>query len=308
MALVQKSKTLSLNDFKPIRLEDKHIFDKHYEKYPQVHSDNVFTTMISWMEYGDYHYALLEDNIVIMTKVNNLIQFRLPMGKHDPDLSSQVFKLAFKEASSPPIVLIDMETKNWLSKNFPRLKFYPDRDYFDYVYLASDLADLPGTAYAKIRNRLNKFKKNYAYTTEPISEDNINEVRDFLRRWCLWKNCESDPILENEKKAILYSTSRFFELGLSGIAIRINERVESIAVFERMGPDTALVHYEKGSPDYDGIYKAINAETAKILQKDFRFINRESDMDLPGLRQAKMSYNPHHMVEVFHMDRQDMVF
>jgi hypothetical protein len=69
-----------------------------------------------------------------------------------------------------------------------------------------------------------------------------------------------------------------------------------------------VVHYEKGSPDYDGIYKAINSETAKILQKDIKFINRESDMNLPGLRQAKMSYNPHHMVEVSHVDRQDMIF
>lgn len=273
-----------------------------------MHSDNVFTTMISWMEYSNYHYTYLEDNIVIMTKVNNLIQFRPPMGKRNLDLFNQVFRLALKEASSPPIVLIDVETKNWLSEKFPKLKFSPDRDYFEYVYLASDLAELPGTAYAKIRNRLNKFKKNYSYTIETISEENIDEMRAFLKRWCLWKNCESDPILENERKAIIYSMAHFFELGLSGIAIRINEKIEALAVFEKMSPNTALVHYEKGSPDYDGIYKAINAETAKILQKDFKFINRESDMDLPGLRQAKMSYNPHHMVEVFHVDRQNMLF
>lgn len=273
-----------------------------------MHSDNVFTTMISWMEYSNYHYAYLDDNIVIMTKVNNEIQFRPPIGKRNLDMFNQVFKLALKEASSPPIVLVDVETKGWLAEKFPKFKLSPDRDYFEYVYLASNLAELPGTAYAKIRNRLNKFKKSYAYTTEAISEHNVDEAREFLRRWCLWKDCGSDPILENERKAIIYSMAHFFELELSGIAIRINEKIESIAVFEKMSPDTALVHYEKGSPDYDGIYKAINSETAKILQKDIKFINRESDMDLPGLRQAKMSYNPHHMVEVFHVDRQDMIF
>jgi len=264
--------------------------------------------MVSWMEYSNYHYVHLDDNIVIMTKVNNEIQFRPPIGKRNLDLFNQVFKLALKEASSSPVVLIDSETNNWLAEKFPKFKLSPDRDYFEYVYLASNLAELPGTAYAKIRNRLNKFKKSYEYTTEAITENNVGEVREFLRRWCLWKDCGSDPILENERKAIIYSMAHFFELGLSGIAIKINERIESIAVFEKMSPDTALVHYEKGSPDYDGIYKAINSETAKILQKDIKFINRESDMDLPGLRQAKMSYNPHHMVEVFHVDRQDMIF
>ena len=133
------------------------------------------------------------------------------------------------------------------------------------------------------------------------------EIHEFLKRWCLWKDCESDPILENEKKAILYSMKHFFDLNLSGITIRINDAIESIAVYEQMNPDTAVVHYEKGSPDYDGIYKTINQETAKILMNDFKFINRESDMGIPGLRKAKMSYKPHHMVEVYTIDKQSIM-
>ena len=136
----------------------------------------------------------------------------------------------------------------------------------------------------------------------------MDSVRKFLRRWCLWRDCESDSILENEKKAILYSMAHFFELELSGIALLVNDKIEAISVFERINLDTAVVHYEKGSPDYDGIYKAINQETALILQKDFKFINRESDMGLPGLRKAKMSYHPHHMIEVFHVERENISF
>lgn len=302
------SQPLLLDNFKLVKLEDKPLIDKHYIKYPPIHSDNLFTTMVSWKDYGNYHYTLFEDNLIIMTKVDNNIQFRPPIGKYDKDIVQQVLQLAKKEGSDPPIVIIDTQTKDFISKNFPELEFKPDRDYFDYVYLASDLAELPGTPYSKIRNRLNKFKKNFLYTVEIISDENMDEVREFLKRWCLWKDCESDPILENEKKAVLYSVSHFFELGLSGINLRINGVIEAIAVYEKMSDDTALVHYEKGSPDYDGIYKAVNQETAKILQKKFKFINRESDMDLPGLRKVKMSYRPHHMVEVYHLDKQSLLF
>ena len=73
-----------------------------------------------------------------------------------------------------------------------------------------------------------------------------------------------------------------------------------------MNPDTVIVHFEKGSPDYDGIYKAINQETAKIVQKYAKYINRESDMGIPGLRKAKMSYRPHHMIEVFSISKEDI--
>jgi len=192
-------------------------------------------------------------------------------------------------------------------ENYPKLDFKPFRDGFDYIYLATDLADLSGTKYSKIRNRLNQFKKNFSYNIEKISKSNLNEVKDFLKRWCLWKDCDSDILLENEKKAILFSMDHFEKLDLSGIAMRINDKIEAISVYEKMTSEMAVVHYEKGSPDYDGIYKAINQETAKILQKNFRFINRESDMNIPGLRKAKMSYHPHHMVEVFNLAKKGIL-
>jgi len=294
---------LSIDDFKPVTLEDKHLFDTHYKRYPPVHSDNVFTTIISWMEYAKYHYTFLQDNLIIRTKLENVLRFRPPIGKYDRDIFQQVLKLAKREKSDYPLGVIDTQTKNWLSKEYPKLEFTSHRNYFDYVYLASDLAELPGTAYRKIRNRLNKFKRNYAYTTEKIAEVNMDEVRTFLKRWCLWKDCESDPLLENEKKAIMFSMANFFELELSGIAIRIDGKIEAISVYEQMNPDTVVIHYEKGAPDYDGVYKAINAETAKLIQKEFKFVNREPDMGLLGLRKAKMSYRPHHMVEVYHIAR-----
>jgi hypothetical protein len=258
------------------------------------------------MEYSKYKYALVNDNIIIMSNIRNKIQFRPPSGEKRKDLFEQVLNLAKKQDSEFPFGVISIETKEWLSNIYPNLEFIPKREYFDYVYLTSDLAELSGSSYSKIRNRVNKFKRNFTYEVEKITENNMNEVQEFLKRWCLWKDCESDPLLENEKKAILFSMNHYFDLGLSGIAIIIEGKIEAIAVFEAMNNDTAVVHYEKGSPDYDGIYKIVNQETAKILQNDFRFINRESDMDLPGLRRAKMSYRPHHLIEIFNINKKSI--
>jgi hypothetical protein len=192
---------LSLDDFKRISLEDKPVFDKHYIKYPPTHSDDLFTTMISWMEYSNYHYAIIDENIVIMTQLNNMTRLRPPSGKKNVELLRQVLRLAKQEGTDTPFGVANTSTKEWILENFPKLRFQEHRDYFDYVYLASDLADLPGSGYSKIRNRLNKFKKNHEYSIEAISEENMNEVNEFLKRWCLWKDCDSDVILANEKKS-----------------------------------------------------------------------------------------------------------
>jgi hypothetical protein len=303
-----KSKILSIDDFESITLEDKPIFDNHYEKYPPTHSDNVFTSLISWMQYSKYRYAEYEDNLIIMSQIQDDIRFRPPVGQRNKEVFNQLLKLAKKQETRYPFGMIDLEAKKWMEQHYRKLLFIPHREFFDYVYLASDLAELKGSSYSKIRNRLNKFKKNYVYEVQHITKENMDEAQEFLHRWCLWKDCESDPILENEKKAILYSIDHFFDLGLSGIVIRINDKIEALSVFEKMNPDTAVVHYEKGSPDFDGIYKAVNQETAKILQKDIKYINRESDMNLPGLRKAKMSYRPHHMIEVFHIRKENLIF
>jgi hypothetical protein len=79
--------------------------------------------------------------------------------------------------------------------------------------------------------------------------------------------------------------------------------VGAISLFEKLNDDTALVHFEKGLPDCEGIYKAINTETATRLAKNFTYINRESDLGVAGLREAKTRYHPHHMVEVYSLKR-----
>ncbi|PKG32326.1 DUF2156 domain-containing protein, partial [Methanoregula sp.] len=168
----------------------------------------------------------------------------------------------------------------------------------------TDLAELPGGNYLTIRRQLNKFRKNCASTVEPISEKNWEDAKRFLIEWCEWKGCESgDPVLANEKEAVFFAIDHMNDLPLRGLAIRVSSKIGAISLYEPMTGDTALVHFEKGLPDCDGIYKAINSETAARLARKFTYINRESDLGVPGLREAKMRYHPHHMVEVCSMKR-----
>ena len=152
---------LSIDDFTQICLDDKPIFDKQYARFPPQHSGEVFTTMASWGHYVEYRYIALEDTFIILSRDKNGILFHQPVGKYNADLFKQVMKLAVKEDAV--FGFIKTEEKKLLSSHFPSLEFVQDRDFFDYVYRASDLAKLSGTKYGKIRNRLHKFTKNQTY-------------------------------------------------------------------------------------------------------------------------------------------------
>lgn len=179
----------------------------------------------------------------------------------------------------------------------------PDLNHFEYVYKVKDLAELSGKKYLKIRSQINKFKKNYQYTVEQITPGNREEIFEFLIKWCKSKGCEKDLSLAQEIEAIFYAMEHFNELDIHGLLIRVDSKVGAIALFERLNANTALVHFEKGLSDYKGIYKAINKYTAEFLLDKVEFINRESDLGIPGLREAKMRYYPHHMVAVYSIKR-----
>jgi hypothetical protein len=259
--------------------------------------------MVCWNHYAQYKFAFIEKNLLIASTIDGVTRFRPPIGPHNPTLLASLLRLSADVSDDEPVVLIDEETGQWMKDTCPGIHLVPDRDSFEYVYLSRDLADLPGKTYLTIRHQVNKFRRNCGPSVELLSMDNRAEVKRFLIEWCEWKGCEDDSVLGHEKEATFYALEHFRELFLSGIIIRVNGKVGAISMFERLNDDTALVHFEKGLPDCEGIYKAINAETASVLAKDYIYINRESDMGIAGLREAKMRYHPHHMVEVLSLKR-----
>ena len=294
---------LTQENFKPVTLEDRTFFENHYVHYPQTHSDNTFTNMVCWNHYAHYQYAYEQKNLIIASTIDGTTRFRPPIGPRDPQLLKSLIRLASDISDSEPVVLIDPETARWVRKVCPGINLVPDRNHFEYVYRSEDLATLPGKNYLTIRHQINKFKRNCDSTVEPITQKNWEEVKRFLIEWCEWKGCENDQVLAHEKEAVFFAIDHFDALPIKGLIIRVFSKIGAMSLFEPLNTDTALVHFEKGLPDCEGIYKVINSETAAYLARKYLYINRESDLGIAGLREAKMRYHPHHMVEVFSFKR-----
>ena len=81
-----------------------------------------------------------------------------------------------------------------------------------------------------------------------------------------------------------------------GGVIRINGAVQAYAIAEELHPGTAVWHFEKAMGGIPGLGQLINQWFAKYGLSGFKYVNREQDLGIPGLRQAKRSYFPDHMV------------
>jgi len=293
---------MKLSDFEPVTMDDRKAIEKLYRDHSPEHSDYLHSIMMAWSHYMDYEKTWLGDSMVILTEVEGKKRVRPPIGPDAEEQIDTVLEFAKKGEVESVLSMIGEDTLKYFNSRYPEFEYSSDIDYAEYIYKSSDLADLPGKRYLKVRNYLNKFRRENRYQVENIDGGNVDEVKDFLRKWCIQKGCKEDPFLIMERQATMYSLDNMEEMGLSGTTIRIDDSIQALSIHERMREDMVVIHYEKANFDIMGLYQAINNEVALLNRERYEFINRESDMGVPGLRKAKKKYGPDHMLNVFHAE------
>lgn len=160
----------------------------------------------------------------------------------------------------------------------------------DYIYHRSDLAELPGTMFHKKRNHIARFCRQYTnWHFEPLSDATSDDARRVAEQWYAAREQDS-PALLHEQSAIRTALARLHELSLTGGVLYVDRKAVAMTLASFISPDTADIHYEKCLPAFRDAYPIINREMARSLSCPF--INREEDLNQPGLRQAKLSYRP----------------
>jgi uncharacterized protein len=171
-----------------------------------------------------------------------------------------------------------------------------DRDNSDYVYLCEELINLPGNRFHKKKNLLNQFLKKNDFQYEGVGPELVEKILELQENWCEIKRCEEDTALLDEDRAVFEALRHMDVLQFRGGAIVVDGKVAAFSLGEMLNPDTAVIHIEKGDPAITGIYAAMNKLFCENAWSHAKFINREQDLGIEGLRKAKLSYNPHHIV------------
>jgi len=174
-----------------------------------------------------------------------------------------------------------------------------DRSQSDYVYLVEDLMELKGRRYHRKRNHIKQFRDKYSYRYIPLIPERVPQCLQLEEEWCDLRHCEASPGLYNESVAVKEAFTHFEDLGVKGGAILIDEKVEAFTLGEPLNSETVVIHIEKANPAYDGLYPAINQAFLEQEWSGYTYVNREQDLGEEGLRKAKESYFPHHMVNKY---------
>lgn len=288
-------------EFKPLCICQKQAYSALLAMAGKEGCEYSFVNLYLW---GRQQAAMVGDDLVIFSQYNRKTVYLFPVGPADKKLTlDAIIADAAKRGLPCRLSGLSQDDYALLERLYPgRFSMHFDRDSFDYVYLIDDLADLPGRKYQKKRNHLNRFRAERPdYRLEPMTEENLPLVQALTARWYEARLAE-DPLgdYQLEQAALERAFRHFGKLGMEGVLLWDGDALLAMAMGSFLNDITFDIHFEKALERTDGTYAAINQGFAAYLRErhpDLRYLNREDDMGIEGLRKAKLSYCPDHMVE-----------
>lgn len=277
--------------FEPIRIDKQQEYITLLQSCMQVSSDYSFSNIFSWAEEYGLEWTWIDGLVwVKQTRPDEL--FWAPLGQWE-STDWQQFFLRYAPAGTVFTRVPEKLLEFWSDVAADRLVVKGERRNWDYIYDRNELVDLKGNRFHKKKNLLRQFINKYDYRYLPFGPDLIEAAMAMQDDWCSWRDCESSSILSAENRSVHRVLTHWDDLqGLTGGVIQVEDLIVAYTIAEQLSPDTIVIHYEKGCPDYKGVYQAINQMFLAHSNGDFRWVNREQDLGEEGLRKAKLSYNP----------------
>lgn len=290
-----------MQEFKCIEIGDRPIFQEFLAKDQPRTSELTFTNLFMWRHrYRPVWRQYDECLLVIMSPVEQEPFGLKPVGTECSMREGlDVILGHLRDLSAKP--KLARVCKEFIDKFVEPETFeiIEDRDNFDYVYLTENLVQLPGNRYHRKKNHVNKFVKNVQFEYRSLDNDLLCQFLELQEDWCELKDCGQDTDLLEEDRAIYEALKNHSTLGFKGGAILIDGKVEAFALGELLNDETAVIHIEKADPEIPGLYAAINQLFCANEWGGVKYVNREQDLGIEGLRKAKQSYYPDHLVEKF---------
>lgn len=292
----------SFPERRPIELDDGAALGGMLADLCPEQSELTFTNLFIWREAYGLRLSRVEEAVAIFSwRADPEDSFLFPpLGE---GAKAEVVRRCLEQmAESGHRAVMARVTKADLARlglGEEEFRVEPDRDNWDYVYRVEDLVQLSGNRYHRKRNHMEQFTGRHEFTYRPLTRELVPACRELQDRWCDEKHCDLVATLRAEGRAVKEVLENVEQLGVTGGCIEVDGKIEAFTLGELLNPETVVIHIEKANAAFHGLYQVINQQFLEKQWPEVRYVNREQDMGVSGLRNAKQSYYPDHMVEKF---------
>ncbi len=293
-------------NFSPLSIGDKEKVDRYLQLDGSIMSDRTFASLCIWGPQFNLKYCIENGFLYLAIDKGNYFAYYMPLGMGSLTEPLQKIRLDAKERGvNHSIVLITNdrldEIKSILGNDYD-ISPTPNRN--DYVYLAEKMISLGGKKLHSKRNFVNRFKKEFEGRWEYRDIDPVKdraEITNLLLKWGVRK--EQENYKESyEYGAVSVALDNYDALGMCGGCILLDNKIIAFTLAAPQNDEVMDILIEKADYEIIGSYQMINREFALHNCKEYKYINREEDMGIEGLRKAKLSYHPAFQTEKYVAD------
>ena len=295
-------------DFKKLEFSDQEKMTPYLTADGAIMSDRTFASLYIWREQYDVQICCKDEFLYFLSKNHkDLRTYYMPLSVGQGDLARAMAEIeADSAAAGMPyqVVLVTPEGKDALEALCPgKYDFLEDRDNYDYIYRAEDLRTLKGKKFHAKRNYINRFCTMYNGRWRYVPIDPAAH-RDMLHAYTIqWGAARqgdgNQDDYESELRAIDAALENYDALHMRGGILLVDEKIAAYTLAAVDMPGVIDVLFEKADTDIEGAYPMINNQFAIHAFDDIELVNREEDLGIPGLRTAKLSYNPIRLTEKY---------
>ncbi len=280
-------------NFSKISKSQINTFKKYYDYSNALGCDLNLVNAYLWRDEFNIKFAVYDDTLIkaYFNDDGSIWGYCMPSGKNVKGALEEIFADSYERGRKPLLLMLTNGQRAVLETMYPsKFSFVRSPENQDYIYLSEDLAMLAGKKFHAKRNHISKFYRTYSNTRfEVIHGSNIKDALTVVHGWC-----DENGIYEAdnyEVRAINEAFENMESFNMSGAVLYVEDKPVAMTLGSEISQNVYDVNFEKALREYDGVYAVINNEFAKTLTK-YKYINREEDMGLEGLRKAKLSYNP----------------
>jgi len=278
--------------FHKITAEYKDLLNSYINEKRLITSDYALPVILTWDELYEPEIAEYENSLFIRGYFEGKRVYYSPLSRKSyPEAINDLESIADKSREEYEIILALKEQIDLLDRD--KYDFFTSRNFAEYVYLSEDLISLKGKKYHAKRNHINKFESLYDYEFRSYEPSDTTGI---LKQLYNWAEDKEEEDIKGEINIVKYLLDNIESHDIFADVIVIDGVIAGASIGECSNPDMGVVMYEKCDLNYEGIYSAINQMFAEKHFKGVKYINRQEDLGIPGLRQAKQSYNPDKLV------------
>jgi len=302
--------------FHPLTLSDREAMQAVTLHSGRRNCNYTFANLVGWQFWYHTEVCVLENAVVLRYTFDGQ---RAYMVCTSEALSMELMEALFDDSNGDLtlIGLEDAQVAQLLSFNSKfSISVEPVRDQYDYIYRRADLAALHGRHLDAKRNHIHRFRAEHPdFEYRPLTPELFDECRRLTEIWQEEKDAikreQSDACIDSaereqartefnaasdtidvEKQVMETIFSNWEALGMIGGSIFVDGRMVAFTYGSAVTTDTFDVCVEKADRHVEGAFAIINQQFAEHLPEQYIYLNREEDMGIPGLRQAKLSYHP----------------